>query len=101
MYSFGFALHLDALGSQRLSLWGITLAIVMLVPSTSPAWRIAFDRFAETSIRIGVALILTVLWPDQEAATPSAMGKLSPQDSEGNQSGLTQITSHHFTEEKS
>ncbi len=48
-----------------------------------------------------MALILTVLWPDKEAATPSAMGKLSQQDSEGNQSGLTQITSHHFTEEKS
>jgi hypothetical protein len=67
----------------------------MPVPSTSPAWRIAFDRFAETSIGIGVALILTVLWPDKEAATPSAVGKLFPQDSEGNQSGLTPITSHH------
>jgi hypothetical protein len=72
----------------------------MLLPSTSPAWRIAFERLVEASIGIGVALTLTVLWPDQEAATPSAMGKLSPQDSEGNQSGLTPITSHHFTEEK-
>lgn len=48
---------------------GITLAIVMLVPSTNPAWRIALDRFAETSIGIGVALILTMLWPDKAAAT--------------------------------
>jgi len=45
---------------------GITLAIVMLVPRTGPAWRIAFDRFVETSIGIGVALLLTVLWPDTE-----------------------------------
>ncbi len=45
---------------------GITLVIVMLVPTTGPAWRIAFDRFAETSIGIGVALLLTVLWPDTE-----------------------------------
>ena len=45
---------------------GITLVIVMLVPRTGPAWRIAFDRFAETSIGIGVALLLTVLWPDTE-----------------------------------
>jgi uncharacterized membrane protein YccC len=54
---------------------GITLAIVMLVPGTAPAWRIAFDRFAETSIAIGVALILAVLWPDKEAATLQPWGK--------------------------
>jgi uncharacterized membrane protein YccC len=45
---------------------GITLVIVMLVPRTGPALRIAFDPFAETSIGIGVALLLTVLWPDRE-----------------------------------
>jgi uncharacterized membrane protein YgaE (UPF0421/DUF939 family) len=61
---------------------GITLAIVMLVPGTAPAWRTAFDRFAETSIGIGVALILAVLWPDKEAATPSAVGKISQQNPE-------------------
>lgn len=53
---------------------GITLAIVMLVPSTSPAWRIALDRFAETSIGIGVALILTMLWPDKATATLQPWG---------------------------
>ena len=31
---------------------GITLAIVMLVPRTGPAWQIAFHRFAEVSIGI-------------------------------------------------
>jgi uncharacterized membrane protein YgaE (UPF0421/DUF939 family) len=36
---------------------------VMLVPRTGPAWQIAFHRFAEVSIGIGVALVLTVLWP--------------------------------------
>ena len=61
---------------------GITLATVMLVPGTAPAWRIAFDRFAETSIGIGVALILAMLWPDKEAATPSAVGKFSQQNPE-------------------
>jgi len=36
---------------------GITLAIVMLVPRAGPAWQIAFHRFAEVWIGIGVALI--------------------------------------------
>ena len=66
---------------------GITLAIVMLVPRTAPAWRVAFDRFAETAMGIGVGLILTVLWPDQEAATSSAVGKIQKR----NWSGLTQL----------
>jgi len=52
---------------------GITLAIVLLVPRTEPAWQIAFHRFAEVSVGIGVALILTVAWPEKEP-TPSAKG---------------------------
>src|SRR6266853_530235 len=47
---------------------GITLAIVMLVPRAGPAWQIAFHRFAEVSIGIGVALVLTVMWPEREVA---------------------------------
>jgi uncharacterized membrane protein YccC len=49
---------------------GITLAIVLLIPRTAPAGQVAFHRFAEVSIGIGVALILTVLWPETET-TPS------------------------------
>src|SRR5882757_5759556 len=45
---------------------GITLAIVMLVPRSGPPWQIAFHRFAEVSIGIGVALVLTVVWPERE-----------------------------------
>jgi uncharacterized membrane protein YgaE (UPF0421/DUF939 family) len=45
---------------------GITLAIVLLVPRTGPAWRIASHRFAEVSIGIGVALILAMVWPERE-----------------------------------
>jgi uncharacterized membrane protein YccC len=45
---------------------GIALAIVLLVPRTEPAWRVAFDRFAEVSIGIVVALIMTVVWPESE-----------------------------------
>src|SRR5216684_7861025 len=47
---------------------GITLAIVMLVPRAGPAWQIAFHRFAEVSIGIAVALVLTVVWPEREVA---------------------------------
>jgi uncharacterized membrane protein YccC len=47
---------------------GVTLAIVMLVPRTGPPWRVAFHRFAEVSIGIAVALVLTVVWPEKEIA---------------------------------
>ena len=52
---------------------GITLAIVMMVPRAGPAWQIAFHRFAEVSIGIGVALMLTVVWPEREF-TPQRRG---------------------------
>jgi uncharacterized membrane protein YccC len=42
----------------------VTLAIVLLVPQTSSAWDMAFHRFTGVSLGIGVALILTVLWPE-------------------------------------
>ena len=45
---------------------GITLAIVLLVPRTGPAWQIAFDRFAEVSVGIGVALMFAWVWPERE-----------------------------------
>jgi uncharacterized membrane protein YgaE (UPF0421/DUF939 family) len=46
---------------------GVTLAIVLLVPRTGSPWQIAFHRFAEVSIGIGVALILAWVWPEREA----------------------------------
>jgi uncharacterized membrane protein YgaE (UPF0421/DUF939 family) len=46
----------------------LTVAIVILVPRTEPAWRMAFHRFAEVTIGIVVALVLTVSWPDKVAA---------------------------------
>ena len=45
---------------------GITLVIVLLIPRSGPAWKIAFHRFAEVSIGIGVALVLAILWPEKE-----------------------------------
>ena len=46
---------------------GITLVIVLLVPRTGPPTQIAFHRCAEVFIGIGVALLLTVVWPETEA----------------------------------
>ena len=48
----------------------VTLAVVLLVPRTGPSWQIAFHRFAEVSIGIGVALTLAWVWPEREV-TPS------------------------------
>jgi uncharacterized membrane protein YccC len=48
----------------------VTLAIVLLVPRTGAPWQIAFHRFAEVSIGIGVALVLAWVWPEKEG-TPS------------------------------
>jgi uncharacterized membrane protein YccC len=45
---------------------GIALAIVLLLPRKAPAWQVAFHRFAEVSIGIGVALFLAVVWPEAE-----------------------------------
>jgi len=49
---------------------GVTLAIVLLVPRTLPAWQIACYRFVEVSIGIAVALLFATIWPEGE--DPSA-----------------------------
>jgi uncharacterized membrane protein YccC len=53
---------------------GITLAIIMLVPRSQPAWIIATHRFAEVSIGIAVALVITVLWPERATNRSPAPG---------------------------
>ncbi|HAM49691.1 MAG TPA: hypothetical protein DCP92_02970 [Nitrospiraceae bacterium] len=47
---------------------GVTLAIVLLLPRTGSAWRIALHRFAEVTVGLGVALILAWVWPEREEA---------------------------------
>jgi uncharacterized membrane protein YccC len=46
---------------------GLTVAIVLLIPRTEPAWLIAFHRFAEVSIGLAVALIFAWVWPERGA----------------------------------
>lgn len=47
---------------------GITLAIVMLIPHTSPPWTVALQRFIEVSIGIVVGLAITAIWPEPARA---------------------------------
>jgi uncharacterized membrane protein YgaE (UPF0421/DUF939 family) len=54
---------------------GVTLVIVLLLPRTEPAWRVAFHRFAEVSIGIGTALIFATVWPEKDETPPK--GKLN------------------------
>ena len=44
---------------------GITVAIVVLIAHTEPAWIIALHRFLEISIGIAVGLALTAIWPEK------------------------------------
>jgi uncharacterized membrane protein YccC len=46
----------------------VALTIVVLIPRSAAPWMIAFHRFAEVSIGIGVALFFTLVWPEKEAA---------------------------------
>lgn len=75
------ALHSDR-SAYRFA--GVTVAIVLLVPHTESGWRIALHRFAEVCIGIGVALILTLVWPEQEE---TALSKTKSLTSAGASSG--------------
>ena len=58
---------------------GVTLAIILLIPRAEPPWQIAVHRFAEVSIGLGVALLLTMLWPETaDPVTPSLERKQTP-----------------------
>ena len=70
---------------------GITLAIVLLVPRAGPAWETAFHRFAEVSIGIGVALILTLIWPEREDTPSEEKVNDSPRKTNANQGKLNEF----------
>jgi uncharacterized membrane protein YgaE (UPF0421/DUF939 family) len=41
----------------------ITLSIVLLIAHARPPWIVATHRFVEVSLGIGVALLVSMLWP--------------------------------------
>ena len=63
IFALGLVCALLRLDHSAYRFAGITLAIVMLVVRTAPPWVIAAHRFAEVSLGIAVALLLTALWP--------------------------------------
>jgi uncharacterized membrane protein YgaE (UPF0421/DUF939 family) len=43
----------------------VTLAIIVLIPRTNPAWIVAVHRFIEVSVGIVVALLVVAIWPER------------------------------------
>jgi len=66
VFILGLVTSAPHLGRSAYRFAGVTLAIVMLVPSTDSPPRIALHRFVEVCIGIGVALVLTLFWPERE-----------------------------------
>jgi uncharacterized membrane protein YgaE (UPF0421/DUF939 family) len=52
----------------------VTLAIIVLIPRSNPAYIVAVHRFVEVSVGILVALAVTAVWPEHqpESAKQSA-----------------------------
>jgi uncharacterized membrane protein YgaE (UPF0421/DUF939 family) len=48
----------------------ITLAIIVLIPRSTPAWTIALHRFLEVSVGIIVTLAIVALWPEHPQLSP-------------------------------
>jgi uncharacterized membrane protein YgaE (UPF0421/DUF939 family) len=45
----------------------VTLAIIVLIPRSNPAWIVAIHRFVEVSVGIVVALAVTAVWPERQS----------------------------------
>ena len=54
---------------------GITLAIIVLIPRSNPAWIVALHRFFEVSVGIVVALALAAAWPEQQPQSAKQSGE--------------------------
>src|SRR5712671_4894897 len=50
----------------------ITLAIIVLIPRSAPAWTIALHRTLEVSVGIIVALAVVALWPEHQPSAPKS-----------------------------
>jgi uncharacterized membrane protein YgaE (UPF0421/DUF939 family) len=62
LLSYGFRLERTAYRYAS-----VTLAIIVLIPRTNPAWIVALHRFIEVSVGIIVALIVVAVWPERSA----------------------------------
>jgi len=62
LLSYGFRLEKTAYRYAS-----VTLAIIVLIPRSNPAWIIAPHRFIEVSVGIIVALAVVAFWPERSA----------------------------------
>ena len=60
LLSYGFRLEKTAYRYAS-----VTLAIIVLIPRSNPAWIVALHRFIEVSVGIIVAVIVVGLWPER------------------------------------
>ena len=59
LLSYGFRLERTAYRYAS-----VTLAIIVLIPRTNPAWIVALHRFIEVPVGIIVALLVVAIWPE-------------------------------------
>jgi uncharacterized membrane protein YccC len=71
VFSLGLLRVLSRIDRTGYRFGAVTLAIVLMVPRTGAASTIALHRFIEVSIGIGVALALSVVWPEDVPADPA------------------------------
>jgi uncharacterized membrane protein YgaE (UPF0421/DUF939 family) len=57
--AIAFLLHIG--GAYRFA--AITLSIILLIPRGRAPWIVGWHRFLEVSLGVGVALVVTMLWP--------------------------------------
>lgn len=67
LFALGLLCALVRLDRSAYRFAGITLAIILLVPSNQPAWLVASHRFFEVLVGIVVGLAMTAAWPQKEA----------------------------------
>ena len=62
LLSYGFRLEKTAYRYAS-----VTLAIIVLIPRSNPAWIVALHRFIEVSVGINVALAVVAFWQERSA----------------------------------
>jgi len=65
VFLLGLVAHAFRLEKTAYRYASITLAIIVLIPRTSPAWATALHRFTEVSVGILVALAMVAVWREE------------------------------------
>ena len=65
VFLLGLVSHASRLEKTAYRYASITLAIIVLIPRTAPAWATALHRFTEVSVGILVALAMVAVWREE------------------------------------